>query len=239
MVVGEERHEKKVLQSKTPRVATEASTLGGQDKEKGADSESTGLTGSKGGLTGPTGLTGYRTGLTGAPSKSGNSSKIKTRPSFKELLAKYEKEGSAQRQKGRPSEVKDTGSSSRHQEQSSRGNYTSSSGPIALWYCWYPYFYTPMDYSRMHMQSYYIQYPPMYPNYVLLQRPIVANNNPVKQDIDCSKADEKGSKRDSKYLQPKWCPSGLSHTQKRRLQRMRKKETMEQQVEVSQRHQQS
>ena len=82
MVVGEERHEKKVLQSKTPRVATETSTLGGEDKEKGADSESTGLTGSKGGPTGS------RTGLTGAPSKSGNSSKIKTRPSFKELLAK-------------------------------------------------------------------------------------------------------------------------------------------------------
>ena len=128
MVVGEERHEKKVLQSKTPRVATEASTLGGQDKEKGADSESTGLTGSKGGLTGPTGS---RTGLTGMPSKSRNSSKSKTRPSFKELLAKYEMKGSFQRQKGRPSKVKDTGSSSRHQEQSSRGNYTSSSGPIA------------------------------------------------------------------------------------------------------------
>ena len=57
-----------MLQSKTPRVATEALTLGGQDKKKGADSESTGLTGSKGGLTGS------RTGLTGAPSKSGNSS---------------------------------------------------------------------------------------------------------------------------------------------------------------------
>ena len=82
---------------------------GGQDKEKGADSESTGLTGSKGG---PTGLTGSRTGLTGTPSKSGNSSKSKTRPSFKELLAKYVKEGIAQRQKGRLSEAKDTGSSS-------------------------------------------------------------------------------------------------------------------------------
>ena len=124
-----------MLQSKTPRVATEASTLGGQDKEKGADRESTGLTGSKGGLTGPTGLTGSRTGLTGAPSKSGNTSKIKTRPSFKKLLAKYEKEGSAQRQKGRPSKIKDTGSSSRHQEQSSQGNCTSSSVPIAPWYC--------------------------------------------------------------------------------------------------------
>ena len=115
MVVGEEKHEKKVLQSKTPRVATEASTLGVQDKEREADNKST--------------------GLTGTPSKSGNSSKSKTRPSFKELLAKYEKEGSALRQKGQSSEVKDTGSSSKHQEQSSQGNCTSSSGPIAPWYC--------------------------------------------------------------------------------------------------------
>jgi len=86
----------------------QSSSAGGQDKKKKADNKSTGLTG-------------HGTGLTGAPSKSGNSSKIKTRPSFKELLAKYEKEGSAQRQKGRPSEIKDTGSSSRHQEQSSQG----------------------------------------------------------------------------------------------------------------------
>ena len=91
----------------------------------------------------------------------------------------------------------------------------------------------------IYMQLYYIQYLTMYPNYDLPQRPVVSSNDLVKQNIDCSKADEKGSKRDSKYLQPKLCPSGLSHTQKRMLQRMRKKETMEQQVEVDQRHQQS
>ena len=84
----------------------------------------------------------------------------------------------------------------------------------------------------MHMQSYYIQYPPMYLNHALLQRPIVASNNPVKQDVDCSKENGKSKEQDSKYLQPRWCPSGLSHTQKRRLQRMRKKEVMEQQVET-------
>ena len=130
VIVGEERHEKGVLQNKTSRVVAKASMLGGQDKEKGADSESTGLTGSNGGLTSPTGLTDSRTGLTGAPNKSGNSFKIKTRPSFKEFLAKYEKEGSARRQKGRSSEVKGTESSSKHQEQSSQGNYASFSGPI-------------------------------------------------------------------------------------------------------------
>jgi len=220
VVVGEEKHCNQVLQSKTPRVATEASTLGGQDKEKWADSESTGLTGSKGGLT-------------GTPSKSGNSSKSKIRPSFKELLAKYEKEGTAQ--KRRSSKVKDMKSSTKHQEQSDshpRQVDTPSNEPVTMWYGWFSYSYLPMDYSRIYMQSYYIQYHPMYPNYALPQRPVVSSNDLVKQDIDCSKADEKGSKRDLKYLQPKWCPSGLSHTQKRKLQRMRKKETMEQQVEV-------
>ena len=127
VVIGDERPEKK-LTLKTPEGAK---TLGGQDKKMKADNKSTGLTGHSGGLTGSTGLIGHGTGLTGAPSKSGNSSKIKTRPNFKKLLAKYEKEGSAQRHNGRPSEVKDTGSSSGHQEQSSQDSYTSSSGPIA------------------------------------------------------------------------------------------------------------
>ena len=66
------------------------------------------------------------------------------------------------------------------------------------------------------MQSYYIQYPPIYPSHTTSQKPIVASNNMVKEDIDCSKADEKSGKQDSKYLQPKWCPLGLSHTKKRR-----------------------
>jgi len=79
------------------------------------------------------------------------------------------------------------------------------------------------------MQSYYIHYPHIYPSYAS-QRPI--SDNLVKKNIDCSKECEKNIKQDSKYLQPKWCPSGLSHTQKRRLQRMRKKESMEQQEEV-------
>ena len=90
----------------------------------------------------------------------------------------------------------------------------------------------PMIYSRMHMLSYYIQYPSAYPNHASPQRPIVTCNNLVKEDVDCSKADEKSEKQDSKYLQPKWCPSDLSHTQNRRLQHLRKKKAMEQQEEV-------
>ena len=35
----------------------------------------------------------------------------------------------------------------------------------------------------------------------------------------------------SKYHQPRWCPSGLSHSQKRRLQRLRCQEQKEQEAE--------
>ena len=86
--------------------------------------------------------------------------------------------------------------------------------------------------SCSDMQSYYIQYPPMYLNHASPQRPIVTRDNLVKRDLNCSKESEKNKKQDSKYLQLRWCPSGLSHTQKRRSQRLRKQETKEQQVEV-------
>ena len=93
VVIGDEKPEKKLTQ-KTPQGAK---TLGGQDKKKKADSKSTGLTGHSGGLTGSIGLTGFKIGLTNAASKSGESSKNKTRSSFKKLLGKYEKERTAQR----------------------------------------------------------------------------------------------------------------------------------------------
>ena len=81
------------------------------------------------------------------------------------------------------------------------------------------------------MHPYFIQYSSTYPSHGASQRPIVASNNLVKSKPDCSKEGEKYIKQDNKYLQPRWCPSGLSHTQKRRLQWMRK-ESMEQQAEV-------
>ena len=61
------------------------------------------------------------------------------------------------------------------------------------------------------MQSYHIHYPSIYPN-CASQRPIY--DNMVKKDINCSKEYEKGMEQDSKYLKSRWCPSGLSHTQK-------------------------
>jgi len=70
-------------------------SIGGQDDLKATGSDGTGLTGVPTGLTGTTSLTGAKTGLTGASNESRNSSKTKNwiRPSFKELLAKYEKMG--------------------------------------------------------------------------------------------------------------------------------------------------
>ena len=72
-----------------------------------------------------------------------------------------------------------------------------------------------------------------YPNYGALQQPIACNSNLVKNEA-CAivKQCENNIKQDSMYLRPRWCPSGLSHTQKRRLQRLHKQESMEQQVEV-------
>ena len=81
------------------------------------------------------------------------------------------------------------------------------------------------------MHPYFIQYSSTYPSHGASQRPIVTSNNLVKSKPDCSKKGEKDMKQDNKYLQPRWYPLGLSHTQKR-LQRMRKKESMEQQAEV-------
>ena len=56
----------------------QSSSAGEQDKKEKTDDK-------------PTGLTGTQTGLSGASSESESSSKSKMRPSFKELLAKYEK----------------------------------------------------------------------------------------------------------------------------------------------------
>jgi hypothetical protein len=53
------------------------------------------------------------------------------------------------------------------------------------------------------------------------RKPIMANDH------------EAGSSKSAanKYHQPRWCPSGLTHTQKRKLQRLRNKEKKEQEKE--------
>ena len=76
------------------------------------------------------------------------------------------------------------------------------------------------------MQPYIIKYPSTYPNFDSLQRPVITNNNLVKHNFVDSKKDEKSVKQDSKYLQSRWCPSGLTHTQKRKLQRLCRRESL-------------
>ena len=116
------------------------SILVGHGKENKTGSKLTGQTGSSSGLTSPQGgLTGVQTSLTGASSKSGNSSmtEFRRRPSFKELLAKYEKEKVVQRQKERPDEAKGTKSKSTSSRQSDPHLHQDNcvvmpnSGPIA------------------------------------------------------------------------------------------------------------
>ena len=137
---------------------------------------------------------------------------------------------------GRPSKAKDE-ISSRSCEQLdphlSQGNRAamSYSGLVAPWFWPNPCYYTPLDYNMMHMQAYGIQYPISYSKYGSSQRPITTNDNLAKIGA-CAKQCENNSKQDYKYTQPRWCPSGLSHIQKRRLQRMHKKESMKQQAEV-------
>ena len=75
-------------------------------------------------------------------SKSGNSSTVGTRkkPSFKELLAKYEKEGAVQEHKEWPDEAKSAKTTSTFSEQLDsrlhQGNcvVTPNSEPIAPWF---------------------------------------------------------------------------------------------------------
>jgi hypothetical protein len=77
-----------------------------------------------------------------------------------------------------------------------------------------------------------IQYPVAHSNYNALQRPIVCNSNLVKNNVHTTiKQGENRNKQNAKEMQLRWCSSGLSHTQKRRLQRLRQQGAMEQQIE--------
>jgi hypothetical protein len=81
------------------------------------------------------------------------------------------------------------------------------------------------------MNSYIIQYTVAYSSYNALQRPIICNSNPVKNNVCTTiKQGENSNMQNTKEMQPRWCPSGLSHTEKVRLQRLRKWGAMEQQI---------
>ena len=169
-----------------------------------------------------------------APGKYGGAKK-KARPAFDELLEKYKRIGATQKQKTQPEKIKP---SLKHQEPNSSLFQVNSSTtlypsfrPTIPWSWSYPCYYLPRDYSSMNMQPYYIPYPASYYNHGPSQRLVIHSDNLVKKIVSAgSKTNEKDNKQDSRYMQPRWCPPGLSRTQKRKLQRTRK-QSMEQQVE--------
>ena len=55
--------------------------------------------------------------------------------------------------------------------------------------------------------------------------------DPHNQKLVMADNHEASSCSVNKYSQPKWCPSGLTHTQKRRLQHLRCQEQKEQEAE--------
>ena len=75
------------------------------------------------------------TSLTGASSEPRNSFEAtsRIRPTFKELLAKYEKMGATQKQRRRPSEAEDEKASSRFDPRPSQGKCVAMPylGPVA------------------------------------------------------------------------------------------------------------
>ena len=122
VIIGEPRSEQK---KKSLEASSKSSTLGGQDQKKGARSVQTGpsggsvLRGHEQQKSVGSAQTGLGTGQTDHSGSSGKNSRNakKKRPSFKELLVKYEEKGATQKWKKRPDQAKDTNPSSEHHEQ--------------------------------------------------------------------------------------------------------------------------
>jgi hypothetical protein len=65
------------------------------------------------------------------------------------------------------------------------------------------------------------------------KRPIVPNNKVVTSTPEATANDHEasGSSSNSKYFLPRWCPPGLTCTQRRKLQRLRFQEKREKELE--------
>jgi hypothetical protein len=67
------------------------------------------------------------------------------------------------------------------------------------------------------------------------KRPVVLNNqvgtSAQKGSVATSDHEASGSGSNSKYFLPRWCPPGLTHTQRRKLQRLRLREKKEKELE--------
>ena len=66
---------------------------------------------------------------------------------------------------------------------------------------------------------------------VIVEKPVnVSQKLVLANDHEASSSNLKDQDKE-KYFQPRWCPPGLTHTQKRRLQRLRRQEQKEKEAE--------
>ena len=66
---------------------------------------------------------------------------------------------------------------------------------------------------------------------MVIDKSATSSAPPVQKPFTANNHEASGSKVADKYHQPRWCPEGLTHTQKRKLQRLRNKEKREQEAE--------
>ena len=66
---------------------------------------------------------------------------------------------------------------------------------------------------------------------VIIEKPVnVSQKLVLANDHEANSSNLKDQDME-KYFQPRWCPPGLTHTQKRRLQRLRRQEQKEKEAE--------
>ena len=68
---------------------------------------------------------------------------------------------------------------------------------------------------------------------MVIDKSATSSAPPVQKSFTANNHKASGSKVADKYHQPRWFPKGLTHTQKRKLQRLRNKEKREQEAEKS------
>ena len=62
---------------------------------------------------------------------------------------------------------------------------------------------------------------------MVIDKSATSSAPPVQKPFTANNHEAGGSKVAYKYHQPRWCPEGMTHTQKRKLQRLRNKEKRE------------
>ena len=65
----------------------------------------------------------------------------------------------------------------------------------------------------------------------MIDKSVTSSAPPVQEPFTANNHETSGSKVADKYHQPHWCPEGLTHTQKRKLQCLRNKDKGEQEAE--------